>query len=524
MSVKSTHTTKPSVTRRLLRSTTVVASMTFLSRILGFMRDMVFARFFGAGSGFDAFVIAFKIPSFMRRLFAEGAFSQAFIPVLAHYQERKTPQEMQVFVSHIAGCLGLVLMIVTVFAIFASPLIVNVFAPGISEDGARYALAVQMIRITFPYLLFISLAALASAILNSHQYFALPAFTPVLLNITLILAAVVLSRYFAVPIVALAWGVFIAGILQFSVQLPLLRRLRLLLMPSVSWRDPGVRRVLKLMAPAVFGVSVAQVNILVDMVFASFLAVGSYSWLYYSDRLSQFPLGVFGVAIATVILPHLSRKFADENRQAFSSTMDWALRSVVIIGLPSSLGLLILSGPLLACLFYYGEFSAHDVSMASQSLMAFSAGVVAFMLIKVLAAGFYARQNIKTPVKIGVFTLIANIVFILLLISPLKHAGLALATTLAAYLNAGILAFLLLKREIYQPDSGWKKFLARILMANIAMAILLLIFTPNLPQWLQWGWQIRLLSLLGLIFSAMFIYFFVLWLLGVRTRDFKPNI
>ncbi len=505
--------------RRLFKSTGLVSAMTMLSRILGFAREMIIAYLFGATAGVDAFIVAFKIPNFMRRLFAEGAFSQAFVPVLSEYRQTRDEKDIRAFVNHMFGTLGMVLLAVSIVAILIAPVLVRIFAPGFGDDSTRYTLATHMLRITFPYLLLISLTAFAGAVMNTYGRFGIPAFTPVLLNVSLIATALWLSPYTAKPIYALAWGVLIAGVVQLLFQLPFLKRLHLL--PTRPWptlRDPGVRRVLKLMVPALFGVSVAQINLLLDTIFASFLKVGSVSWLYYSDRLMTFPLGVFGVAIATVILPHLSRKFADQDSPAYSYALDWALQGILIIGVPSAVGLFILSGPLLATIFQHGHFNADDVMMTRQSLMAFAFGVPGFMLIKVLASGFYARQNIKTPVKVAAIAMVTNMCLNAALIVPLAHAGLALATTIAGVLNAGLLWWLLCRRGIYKPSPGWLKFLMRLVLANAVMAMLLVWFSGNLYQWLEWSWWQRAGHLALLVTMAVAAYFASLWACGFKWQ------
>ena len=397
--------------------------MTMLSRVLGLVRDMVIARYFGAGAGADAFFVAFKIPNFLRRLFAEGAFAQAFVPVLSSYRQQESITEVRRLVNAVAGVLGLVLLGVTAVAMLGAPLLTAVFAPGFLDDDLKFGLASDMLRITFPYLLLVSLTAFAGSILNSYDRFAVPAFTPVLLNLAMISAAIFLSPLMETPVIALAWGVFIAGALQLFFQLPFLMQLGLMPRPKVDYRHEGVRRIMKLMVPALFGVSVSQINLLLDTVLASFLQTGSVSWLYYSDRLSELPLGVFGIAIATVILPSLSRKHAAESADQFAATLDWAVRAVLLIGLPAALALALLAEPLIATLFHYGEVTDRDVTMAAQSLRAYSAGLLAFMLIKVLAPGYFARQDTKTPVKIGIIAMVANMAFNLALIFPLGTCG-----------------------------------------------------------------------------------------------------
>lgn len=502
----------------LLRSTSIVASMTMLSRVCGFIRDMVIAQLFGADAQVDAFLVAFKIPNFMRRLFAEGAFSQAFVPVLAQYSESRSRDEVKQFISHMAATLGIILLAVTLLAELAAPLVVSVFSPGFIGEPLRFNLATDLLRVTFPYLFFISLTAFVSAVLNTYGRFAIPAFTPVLLNLSLIVFAVFFSPHFQEPVTALAWGVFAAGVLQLCFQLPFLHRLGLLTKPKIKWNDPGVKRVLLLMLPALFGVSVAQISLLLDTVFASFLPVGSIAWLYYSDRISSLPLGVFGVAIATVVLPHLSRKHADNDHDNYSKALDWGIRWVLLLGVPAAVGLLLLAGPLLTTLFQYGEFSISDVGMTRKSLLAFAVGVPSFMLVKVLAAAFYARQNIKTPVKYAVIALITNVTLMIILIFPLRHAGIALATSLASMLNSGLLLWGLLQRKIYLPSPGWKKFFIQIAMANSAMALLLYFGRGQLAQWLQWSWRSRGSHLAILIIAAIVVYFVGLYVTGIRLR------
>jgi putative peptidoglycan lipid II flippase len=419
------------MSRRLLKSTAAVGGMTLLSRLLGFARDMVVARIFGASAGTDAFFVAFKIPNFMRRLFAEGAFSQAFVPVLSEYKSQREHQEVRQLVADVTGTLGGFLFLITAVGVVAAPWLIYVFAPGFSGEPDKFALAGDMLRLTFPYLLFISVTALFGGVLNTYGRFSIPAFTPVFLNLVLIAAALWLAPLMQQPIVALAWGVFIAGLVQLLFQLPYVARLGLLSWPRWAWHVEGIQRIIKLMLPAIFGSSVAQINLLFDTLLASMLVTGSVSWLYYSDRLVEFPLGVFGIALATVILPSLSKNFAEKSAEEFSRTLDWALRWVMLIGTPAMVGLLVLSGPMLTTLFLYGEFTQQDVRMASLSLMAYSVGLMGFMLVKVLAPAYYSRQDTKTPMKIGVKAMIANMVLNVVFVVPMvlyaipgAHAGL----------------------------------------------------------------------------------------------------
>lgn len=504
----------------LLRSTGVVSLFTLLSRVLGLVRDVVVAQVFGAGGGADAFFVAFKIPNFFRRLFAEGAFAQAFVPVLSEYRTRRSHDDVRLLVSHAAGSLGGVLVLLTLVCVAFAPGVTYLFAPGFRDMAAKFDLASDMLRLTFPYLLLISLTALVGSILNSYGRFGVPAFTPVLLNVVLIGSAVLVAPLMNPPVMALAWGVLIAGVVQFVFQLPHLRHLNLLVLPRWGWKDEGVRRIMTLMLPALFGVSVAQINLLLDTVLASFLADGSVSWLYYSDRLMELPLGVFGIAIATVILPSLSRKHAAQDAAAFSATLDWALRLIMLIGVPASTALILLSDPLLVTLFQYGEFSARDVEMASLSLQAYSLGLMGFMLIKILAPGFYARQDTRTPVRIGIWAMVANMVANLALIVPFAHAGLAAATSLSAFLNAGLLYRGLRKVGVYSPMAGWGVFLLRLMVATAAMGAVIWLLDKELIQWLAWGWRDRVMRLALLVGAGIGIYALVLLLVGLRPGHF----
>ncbi len=505
----------------LLRSSAVVSVMTLLSRVLGMVRDMVVAAYFGSGPAADAFFIAFKIPNFLRRLFAEGAFAQAFVPVLSEYREKRSLAEVKQLVDRVAGTLGLTLTAITALGVVASPYLIMLFAPGFRSDPEKLALAGDLLQITFPYLLLISLTAFCGGILNSYGRFAVPAFTPVLLNVCMIGSAVLLTPYFEQPIMALAWGVFIAGLAQLLFQLPFLARIRLLPIPRPDRKDEGVKRIMTLMLPALLGVSVSQINLLLDTVLASFLQTGSVSWLYYADRLSELPLGAFGIAIGTVILPSLSRQHAGADPKAFSATIDWALRMVLLVGVPAALALAILSEPLIASLFHYGAMSERDVVQAANALEAYSLGVLTFMLIKVLAPGFFARQDLKTPVRIAVQCMIANMVFNLILIWPLEHVGLALATSLSSMLNTGLLFWGLYKAGVYRPAPGWGLFALRLLGACAAMAALVFWLNAPAAEWFAWGWQRRALELGLLVGGGIAVYVAAIFALGLRLRHLR---
>ncbi|SFD48796.1 putative peptidoglycan lipid II flippase [Thiohalospira halophila DSM 15071] len=507
----------------LLRSTAVVGGFTLASRVLGFLRDVVLARIFGAAAGTDAFFVAFKIPNFMRRLFAEGAFNQAFVPVLSEYRSQREHGEVRAFVGRVSGTLGGFLLLLTILGVVGAPVLVMVFAPGFIGDPERFPAAVEMLRLTFPYLLFIALTALAGGVLNSYGRFAVPAATPVLLNIALISAAVWAAPAFAEPIQALAWGVLVAGVIQLAFQLPFLARLGLLTAPRPAPRDEGVRRVARLMGPALFGSSVAQVNLLLDTIIASMLATGSVSWLYYADRLVEFPLGVFGIALGTVILPGLSERHAEADPAGFSAMIDRALRWVALIALPATLGLFLLAGPILATLFEYGAFGAGDTAMAGLALMAYSIGLTGFILVKVLAPGFFARQDTRTPMRIAVIAMLTNMVLNIAFVVPWEmaglpgaHAGLAAATALAAFVNGGLLLRGLLRDGVYRPEAGWGLLALRLGLALVVLVALLLFLTPERPVWAAWGAWERAGALAGLIAAAGVAYFGTLLATGMR--------
>jgi len=514
----------------LLRSTALVGSMTMLSRVLGLLRDVVIASFVGASANADAFLVAFKIPNFLRRLFAEGAFAQAFVPVLAEYKTAGSLSAIQGLINRVAGVLGGTLLFITCGAMLAAPLITMLFAPGFISQPEKFYLTSEMTRITFPYLLLISMTGFCGAILNSYGRFAVPAFTPVFLNLSLIFAALVAAPWFDEPVFALAWGVLLAGVVQLLFQLPSLYRLNLVPRPRWDTRDTGVRRIMKLMVPALFGVSVSQINLLLDTVLASFMPTGSVSWLYYSDRLTELPLGIFGIAIATVILPNLSAHRAAAREGHFNATLDWALRWVLLIGLPAALALIVLAQPILVTLFHYGAMTARDVGMSALSLRALSLGLVAFMLIKVLAPGFYARMDTATPVKIGILAMVANMAMNIAIALPLMylynvgHMGLALATSLAAMLNAGLLLRGLLRAGFYRFQPGWVAYLLRLLAACAAMTAAVLALAPDTGAWYDWRWQERVLELSLLCAVGVAVYFAALWLLGIRPAQLRAPL
>ncbi|MDH1916112.1 murein biosynthesis integral membrane protein MurJ [Acinetobacter junii] len=510
----------------LWRSTIIVSAMTMLSRVLGLVRDIVLLNVFGAGKDFDTFVVAFRIPNFFRRLFAEGAFSQAFIPVLTEYKTSKTHAEVQILISRVFGCLLTAMSLLTFVAMVAAPAIIYLYAPGFHNDPEKFDLAVDMFRLTIPYLMFMSLTAFASSILNSYGSFASPAFSPVLLNIAMIAGAWWLTPFMAEPIMALGWAVVVAGVLQLAIQIPELWKKNLLIPPKVDFKHEGVDRILKLMLPALFGVSVTQINLLLNTIWASFMQDGSVSWLYSAERMTELPLGLIGVAIGTVILPSLSARHAEQDQAKFKSMIDWAAKIIMLVGIPASIALFMLSTPIIQALFQRGEFTLEDTHMTALALQCMSAGVISFMLIKVFAPGFYAQQDTKTPVRVGLMAVAANAILNVVFIGFFKlidwhaeHMALALASSGSALVNAGMLYFYLHKRNIYRFGAHWKKLSFQFLVANItmiaALAYALTWYQGDIAQWL------RIAEVVGLCVLGVAAYVIGLLITGFRPRHLK---
>ncbi|MFZ1318898.1 MAG: murein biosynthesis integral membrane protein MurJ [Candidatus Nitrotoga sp.] len=505
----------------LLKALGTIGSFTLASRILGITRDVLVARVFGAGMATDAFFVAFKLPNLLRRLFAEGAFSQAFVPILGEYKNRRGHEETKLLVDHVTTLLAIILFIVTLIGIIAAPILIYISAPGFVATPAKFDLTVQLLRVSSPYIFFISLVAVASGILNTYNKFWVPAFTPILLNLCFIGAALWLAPYFEPPIMALAWAVFVAGFVQLAFQLPFLKKIGMLPTLRLNLKDAGVWRIIKQMGPAVFGVSISQISLIINTIFASFLVAGSVSWLYYADRLMEFPSGVLGAAIATILLPSLSKHHVDGNPVEYSKLLDWGLRLTFMLTLPAALALGMIAVPLLATFFQHGAFTVLDVLMTRNALVGYSVGLIGILSVKVLAPAFYARQDIKTPVKIGVITLFATQAMNLLFIGWLQHAGLALAIGLGSCLNSAILFYLLRKRDIYQPEPGWGKFLVKLGAAMLVLGLTLWFGMGSEQSWLTSGGWVRIWRLTGLVVMGMTVYFVVLWALGFRLKDFS---
>lgn len=510
----------------LLNALAKVGSMTFISRILGFVRDTLIARVFGAGMITDAFIVAFKIPNLLRRISAEGAFSQAFVPILAEYKSQRTFDETHSLINRVATWLGIILVGVTILGMLAAPWIVALIAPGFKAEPDKMQLTIELLRITFPYIFFISLVSMAGGVLNTYNKFGIPAFTPVWLNVAMITAVLFFAEHFAEPIKVLAWAVFVGGFLQLMFQIPFLKQIGLLPRFEMKRDDEGVWRILKLMGPAVLGVSVAQISLIINTIFASFLATGSVSWLYYADRLMEFPTGVLGVALGTILLPSLSKAYAGSDDSEYSQLLDWGLRLTFILAAPAAVALAVLATPLVATLFHYGKFTAIDVAMTQQALIAYSIGLLGLILVKILAPGFYARQNIKTPVKIAIFTLVAtqlmNLIFIFGL--HLNHAALALAIGLGACINASLLFYHLRKAHIYKPQAGWLIFLLKLLLALGVMTAVLFFAMGDASAWLNFSLIKRLIYLGGLVSLGGLSYFATLFVLGFRPKDYMRRV
>jgi len=504
----------------LLKSLAAVSSMTMFSRVLGFARDAIVARVFGAGMATDAFFVAFKLPNLLRRIFAEGAFSQAFVPILAEYKSQQGDEATRTFIAYVSGMLTLILALITVLGMIAAPWVIYVTAPGFADTPDKFALTSALLRITFPYILLISLASLVGAILNTWNRFSIPAFAPTLLNVSMIGFALFAAPYFHPPVMALAWAVVLGGVLQLGYQLPHLRKIGMLVLPRVALKDPGVWRVMRQMGPAIFGVSVSQISLIINTAFASILVSGSISWMYYADRLMEFPSGVLGVALGTILLPSLAKSFATGNQDEYCRLMDWGLRLCFLLALPSAVALGILAKPLVVSLFQYGKFTAFDALMTQRALVAYSVGLMGLIVVKVLAPGFYSRQDIKTPVRIAMVTLVLTQVMNLLFIGPLQHAGLSLSIGLGACINASLLYWQLRKQDIFQPQPGWAVFLTKLLIAVLAMAAVLLGLMWLMPAWDVGNMTERLLRLMVVVVAGAGSYFAVLAALGFRPRDF----
>jgi putative peptidoglycan lipid II flippase len=507
----------------LLKALSTVSGMTLLSRITGLARESMKASFFGAGVAMDAFEVAFRLPNILRRLFAEGAFSQAFDPIFAEYRRQRGDEETKALASRVGTILLLCLLLLTIAGVLAAPWLVYALASGFAQTPGKVELTAEMIRIVFPYILFVSLVSLAAGVLNVYKQFAIPAFTPVLLNLSIIGSAVFLSRFCDPPIKALAWGVFIGGAAQLALQIRPLVKIGMLPRLRFDWRDEGVRRVLLAMGPAVIGVSAAQISALINTQLAASLGNGRISWITYADRLMEFPTALLGVALGTVLLPSLAKHHADSNPTEFSALIDWGMRLVFLLALPAAVALWILALPLVSTLYQYGHFTVEDVEQTRAALLGYSVGLLGLVLVKVLAPGFYARQQMRTPVKIAFVTVLVAQTFALILMVPLGHAGLTLSTSIGACLNAFLLFWYLRKRGIYTPAAGWLQFVSKLAIALFVLAVLLVAIAGPASAWLAAGLWEKVLRLAGVCAAGGIAYLGALWLLGFRLADFSRS-
>ena len=504
----------------LFKTLASVGGMTTISRILGFIRDSIIARIFGVGVETDAFFVAFKIPNLLRRISAEGAFTQAFVPILAEYKTKKSKIEISYLINKVATLLGIFLVLITLVGIFGAPWLIYLSAPGFISDPEKFNLTVDLLQITFPYIFFISLVSMAGGILNTYGKFVVPAFTPVWLNISFIIATLYFSDLFEEPVKALAWAVFFGGVLQLFFQIPFLKQIGCLPKINLDLKDKGVWRILKLMGPSIFGVSIMQISLLINTIFASFLASGSVSWLYYADRLMEFPAGVLGVALSTILLPNLSKSFSSKNTKDYSNLINWGLRLGLLLAVPAAIALAILAIPLISTLFHYGAFTVKDILMTQYALIAYSIGLVGLILIKILAPAFYAQQNVKTPVKIALFTLFCTQFMNLIFIGYLKHTGLALAIGLGACINAGLLFYHLKKGGVFKLNKGWIIFLIKIFFSAFVMAIGLYFFKGSIDLWINYSAFSRFAHLIILISFGATLYFITLRLCRLDITEF----
>ena len=508
----------------LLGVLTRIGGITLFGRIVSLIRDTLMASVFGAGIASDAFLVAFRVPNFLRRVFVEGAFNHAFVPVLTEYSHLRDLNATRQLLSRVSTGLGMILVVITALGILATPWILNVLAPGF--DGEKAQLTETLLRIVLPYIVFISLVSLAGSVLNVFNRYYVPAFTPVWLNVSLIIAMLWFTDYFALPISALAWAVCLGGALQLAFQLPFLYKIGMLPRWDWNWRDSDVRRILGLMLPSMLGVSAAQVSLLLNALFASFMVSGSVTWLYYADRMMELPSCVLGAALGTVLLPNLSKTYVLGDQVAYCELLDWGLRLSILLAMPAVVGFFVLAVPLVVTLFGYGRFDGHDLAMTEAALIAYSMGLLGFITIKILVSAFYSRQNIKTPVRIACFVLCFSQVLNLILVLGLDmhHVGLALSISLGALLNAALLLLALYRSGTYQPQPGWWKFLLKVALALVLMGVALLLSRGNETSWLYYGlWQ-RLLHLSVLFGLGAGVYFTTLFVMGIRLSDYMKKV
>lgn len=511
----------------LIKAAATVSSLTLLSRITGVVRDMLIARYFGSSAATDAFYVAFRLPNMLRRLFAEGAFQQAFVPMLSDVKATKSEEEVRSFIDRVFSLLASVLLLVSILGVLIAPALVWLIAGGLAENPEGFDLATEMTRWMFPYIFFMSLVAMSAGVLNTWKHFAIPAFTPVLLNLSFIAFTLLLTPHLQEPIFALAAAVIVGGVLQLGIQIPSLKKLGVLphpVSPLKALKDSAVIRVMKLMIPALFGVGVAQLSLLINTNIASRLGTGSVTWLSFADRLMEFPTALLGVALGSVLLPSLSASFAKNDLVRYNALLDNGLRLVVLLAIPAAAGLGLMAEALVAFLYQGKNFLVFDVHQTSLAVMGYSFGLLGLIAIKILAPAFYARKDIRTPVKVAAVSLVCvqlcNIVFVPLF----AHAGLALSVGVGSCINAATLLVILIRRGQYQPIAGWGLWFTRIIVATVAMSAAI-IFLQQGVDWagMQSEWVKRAGLVLLYIIAALIVYFGLLVVMGLRPRHLKPR-
>ncbi|MDC3386243.1 murein biosynthesis integral membrane protein MurJ [Gammaproteobacteria bacterium] len=521
-----------SIKKKFLRNTLIVSSFTMISRIFGYIRDAAIFIFISNSSGaLDAFFVAFRIPNFFRRIFGEGALSTAYVPVLSDYKNNAKGNDAKEFINSSITYLCLILLIISIVGVAITPILIYLIAPGfVYAESGQYELSYSLLRITFPFMFFICLTAVLSSILNCYEKFSMPAFTPVIVNITLILSILFFSDNFDEPVYALAWGLIFGGFIQ--VVFLLYPLIKMGLFPKISFnkKHPGIKKIKELMLPMILGSSVTQINLIFDTIIASFLITGSIGWLYMSDRFIELPLALFGISIATVLLPKLSEYYNKSDCRSYNATFNWGLKIGIIISLPTSIGLILLAEPILITLLQYREFSVHDVNMTAIGMIAFAIGLPGMIGAKILITNFYSRKNTKYPVRAAVIAVICNfllnIIFVIYLIKSEfdgAHAGLALATSISAYINFFLLFKTALKTKIIEIDLSIKKIFIKSMIASIIMATFILYFDLNLNTWINLNLVGRLSNLFFIITSSIILYLVLLVMFGIFPKKLVIN-